>query len=192
MNYAEIKYPDIANGPGVRVSLFVSGCTFHCKGCFNEIAWDFDYGKSFTEEVENDILRKLAPSYVNGLTILGGEPLHPSNRGAVARFIRKVKLIYPAKTIWVYTGYQCEDLLREYHIDYDIRDILNHIEVLVDGQFEEDRRNISLRFRGSENQRLIDIPETLQFGNVRPWSNWQDWNGMRTLCSVRNADTAQK
>lgn len=192
MNYAEIKYPDIANGPGVRVSLFVSGCHFHCKGCFNEVAWDFNFGEPFTDDVIQRILNMLSPEYIAGLTILGGEPLAKENRETVANLVRTVKKTYSNKTIWVYTGYLFEDLLGIYWTDHDIRQVMDCIDVLVDGQFLENQKNISLRFRGSDNQRIIDVPASYDAHAIVPWVDWQDTEGMKTVCTARNAAERQK
>ena len=165
MNYATIKYNDIANGLGVRTSLFVSGCTHRCKGCFNSEAWDFKYGKPFTEEVENAIIVSLEGDFNDGLSLLGGEPFEPKNQKALRPFLEKVKALYPTKTIWCYTGYVLEtDLLNEKgraHTDDTIK-MLSLIDVLVDGPFIEEQKNISLRFKGSENQRIIDVPSSLK------------------------------
>ncbi len=163
MNYGEIKNCDIANGPGVRVSVFVSGCTHHCKGCFNEATWDFNFGKKWTEETEEEILRMLAPDYIAGLTVLGGEPFEKVNQEVLAPFLTRVKSMYPDKTIWCFSGYVYEP---------DIRDrmcrewpytkkMLEQIDVLVDGPFVMEKKDLSLRFRGSSNQRLIDMKKTL-------------------------------
>lgn len=168
MNYAEIKNCDIANGEGVRVSLFVSGCTHHCKGCFNPMTWDFDYGKPFTEEIENSIMKMLEPVYIDGLTLLGGEPMEPDNQKVLVKFLEKVKSKYPEKNIWCYTGYTLEtDLLSESRARCDVTDkMLSFIDVLVDGEFILEKKNISLAFKGSENQRIIDLPNTLKEGRV--------------------------
>lgn len=149
MNYAEIKKFDIANGEGVRTSLFISGCTHHCKGCFNQIAWDFNYGKLFTIEVEDDIIKSLEPDYIQGLSLLGGEPLESQNIEVLLPFIKRVKSIYPNKDIWCYTGYTYEDL--------SCKEFLSYINVLVDGEFVEELKDISLKFRGSSNQRIIRL-----------------------------------
>lgn len=175
MNYASIKNCDIANGPGVRVSLFVSGCTHHCKGCFNEIAWDFDYGQPFTQETIDSILQMLAPDYVRGLTLLGGEPFEPQNQPAIVELLRQVKAKYPQKSIWSFSGYLFDrDILPGKLGDPAItREFLSYLDVLVDGPFIESKKNLSLRFRGSENQRLIDVPASLEQGTVVLWEDWQ-------------------
>ena len=175
MNYAEIKNCDIANGPGVRVSLFVSGCTHHCPGCFNEVAWDFEYGKPFTEDTIQVILDMLKPGYIRGLTLLGGEPFEPQNQGAVVELLRRVKKAYPEKSIWAFSGYLFDrDILSGKLGDREtIREYLSYLDVLVDGPFVEARKNLSLRFRGSENQRIIDVPASLASGTVVLWEDWQ-------------------
>lgn len=221
MNYANIKKTDVANGPGIRVSLFVSGCTHRCRGCFNSEAWDFRYGREYTRETEEEILQALAPDYIRGLSILGGEPMEPENRGTVLTLLKAVRRQYPQKDIWCYTGYDYEkDLLvwagEGFHIgveagadravetadgvtdgatemvdctadktmetgngmvlraeeagegvaDRTVRELLDCIDVLVDGEFVEERKNLRLAFRGSENQRLINVKESLQAGRT--------------------------
>ena len=153
MFYSEIKEYDIANGPGVRVTLFVSGCTHHCKGCFNEMTWDFHYGREFNEEVEEKILNALKPSYIAGLTLLGGEPMEYVNQQGVLPLLRKVKEKYPDKTIWCYTGFTYEEILA----DERLSRILPYLDTLVDGPFIEELRNPDLPFRGSSNQRIISL-----------------------------------
>lgn len=171
MYYGNIKKNDIANGPGVRVSLFVSGCTHHCKGCFNEETWNFKYGEPFTQKTEEQILKWLEPSYVSGLTVLGGEPMEFVNQKELLPFLKKVREIYPKKTIWCYTGYIYEkDLLGRMVPKWKItRDILELIDVLVDGPFIEEQKDITLLFRGSANQRLIDVKKSLAAGEVVLW-----------------------
>ena len=173
MNYATIKKHDIANGTGIRVSLFVSGCTHRCKGCFNPETWDFNYGNPFTPEVEEEILRALEPSYIKGLTLLGGEPFEPKNQPAVLNLCRRVKELYPHKTIWCYTGYDFEkDILAGKLGDPEITDALIHlIDVLVDGEFVEAKKDLKLRFKGSSNQRIIDVPASLRQDEVVHWDN---------------------
>ena len=171
MNFAEIKKCDIANGPGVRVSLFVSGCTHRCPGCFNEIAWDFAYGKPFTEDTQQELLTALEPSYIRGLTLLGGEPLERVNQQGLLPFLKKVKQTCPDKDIWCYTGYDFErdvqgKMLKEWE---ETGEFLSMIDVLVDGRFEEKEKDISLRFRGSRNQRLIDLKQTFRKGEIILW-----------------------
>ena len=169
MNYATIKNCDIANGPGVRVSLFVSGCTHHCPGCFNQVAWDFDYGAPFTEETIQTILSMLRPDYIRGLTLLGGEPFEPQNQPAIVELLRRIKAELPAKSIWAFSGYLYEDIVSGKL--GDTREYLRYLDVLVDGPFVQAKKNLSLRFRGSENQRLIDIPKTLAAGTVTLWED---------------------
>lgn len=157
MNYMEIKRSDIANGAGVRVSLFVSGCTHHCKGCFNPDTWDFNAGKLFDAETENTLLSLLSRSYIAGLTLLGGEPMEEQNRAVLLPFLRKLRGMYPEKNIWCYSGYTFEEL-----IGMGASDILELIDVLVDGEFVLEKKDIRLPFRGSSNQRLLDVPESLR------------------------------
>ena len=168
MYYGEIKKCDIANGEGVRVSLFVSGCTHHCPGCFNEATWDFHYGKEFTEETEKELLDALEPSYINGLSLLGGEPFEPENQKALVPFLRKVKERYPGKNIWCYSGYLYDSqLLSESRARCEYTDeMLSMIDVLVDGRFVESLKDITLVFRGSSNQRIIDVKKSLESGDV--------------------------
>ena len=182
MYYAEIKNCDIANGPGVRVSLFVSGCTHHCKGCFNEVAWDFGYGKPFTQETINEILTMLKPSYIRGLTLLGGEPFEPQNQKDIVELLRQIKGAMPDKSIWAFSGYLFDrDILSGRLGDWNVaQEYLSYLDVLVDGPFVEEKKNLSLRFRGSENQRLIDVPASLAAGQVVLWQDWQgDGRGMK-------------
>ena len=169
MNYAEIKNYDIANGLGVRVSLFVSGCTHHCKGCFNPMTWDFSYGKPFTQATIDELLEMLSPSYIDGLTLLGGEPMEPDNQRALLPLLREVRRRFPDKNIWCYTGYLLdEELLKPSRARCEVTDeMLSMIDVLVDGEFVEEKKNISLSFRGSENQRLIDLQPTLGTGRIQ-------------------------
>ena len=172
MNYATIKNCDIANGPGVRVSLFVSGCTHRCPGCFNEVAWDFDYGEPFTEAVMDSILEMLRPDYIRGLTLLGGEPFEPQNQGPVVELLRRIKREMPEKSIWAFSGYLFDKDILSGRIG-DCREYLSYLDVLVDGPFVLAKKNLSLRFRGSENQRLIDVPASLAAGEVVLWEDWQ-------------------
>ena len=172
MNYATIKNCDIANGPGVRVSLFVSGCTHRCPGCFNEVAWDFDYGEPFTEEVMDRILDMLRPSYVRGLTLLGGEPFEPQNQGPVVELLRRIKKEMPEKSIWAFSGYLFDKDILSGRLG-DTSEYLSYLDVLVDGPFVLAKKNLSLRFRGSENQRIIDVPASLKAGEVILWQDWQ-------------------
>lgn len=172
MHYGEIKNCDIANGIGVRVSLFVSGCTNHCEGCFQPETWDFNYGNDFTEETENRILEMLAPDYICGLTVLGGEPFEPENQRVLVDFLRKVRRKYPEKSIWCFTGFTLEMLETEgTHCHCETtEEMLSLIDVLVDGRFDKNKKNISLRFRGSENQRLIDLNLTRECGTLTLWN----------------------
>ena len=182
MNYATIKNNDIANGPGVRVSLFVSGCTHRCPGCFNEIAWDFNYGEPFTEETIEKILAMLEPAHIKGLTLLGGEPFEPQNQPAILELLRHVKAKYPQKTIWAYSGYLFDrDILAGRLGPVEItREYISYLYVLVDGPFIQSRKNLSLRFRGSDNQRLIDVHQSLKTGEIVLWQDWQtEGKGMR-------------
>lgn len=179
MNYATIKNCDISNGPGVRVSLFVSGCTHHCPGCFNEVAWDFDYGQPFTQETIDKILNMLRPSYIRGLTLLGGEPFEPQNQAGVVELLRQVKRELPEKTVWAYSGYLFDRDILSGRLG-DTREYLSYVNVLVDGPFIEAKKNLSLRFRGSENQRMIDVPASLAAGTIIPWHDWQgEGKGMK-------------
>ena len=175
MYYATIKNCDIANGPGVRVSLFVSGCTHHCPGCFNQEAWDFHYGQPFTEETIQTILDMLRPAYIRGLTLLGGEPFDPRNQEAVVQLLRRIKQELPEKSIWAFSGYLFDrDILSGKLGDWEItKEYLSYLDVLVDGPFVQEKKNLSLRFRGSENQRLIDVPASLASGTVVLWQDWQ-------------------
>ncbi len=172
MHYGEIKNCDIANGIGVRVSLFVSGCTNHCEGCFQPETWDFNYGNDFTEETENRILEMLSPDYICGLTVLGGEPFEPENQRVLVDFLRKVRRKYPEKSIWCFTGFTLEMLETEgTHCHCEAtEEMLSLIDVLVDGRFDKNKKNISLRFRGSENQRLIDLNLTRECGTLTLWN----------------------
>lgn len=184
MNYATIKKTDVANGPGIRVSLFVSGCRHACKGCFNSEAWDFSYGKEFTDATQEEILQALEPSYIRGFSVLGGEPMEPENRETVCRLLEKIRAAWPGKDIWCYTGYDYEkDLLRwereekketfggeEGASPGTTERLLSLIDVLVDGEFVEEKKNLRLAFRGSENQRLIDVKRSRSEGRVVAWN----------------------
>lgn len=171
MNYATIRPFDVANGPGVRVSLFVSGCTHRCKNCFNAEAWDFNYGEPFTEKEEQRILEALKPDYIKGFSLLGGEPFEKSNQEVLSEFLPKIKEAYPEKTIWCYTGYDFEkDLLTGRITDKEITDkMLSCIDILVDGKFVEELKNLKLRFKGSENQRIIDVKKSLGENKIVLW-----------------------
>ena len=168
MHYGEIKNCDIANGEGVRVTLFVSGCTNHCKNCFQPQTWDFDYGKPFTEATEAELFRLLSPRYIRGLTLLGGEPFEPENQRALLPFLRKLRRELPEKTVWTFTGFTWEELHTEgSHPRCEVTDeLLNLIDVLVDGRYVEERKDIGLRFRGSSNQRLLDLNATRASGKL--------------------------
>lgn len=162
MNYAAIKKYDIADGEGVRVSLFVSGCTHHCRGCFQPETWSFDYGKPFDETVEDDIIEALEPDYIAGLTLLGGEPMESENAQRLYPFVKRVREAYPSKNVWCYSGYLFEELMKR----EECRKLLELVDVLVDGEFVEEQKNISLQFRGSENQRIIDVKKAMKDGSV--------------------------
>ena len=182
MNYAAIKPRDIANGPGVRVCLFVSGCTHRCPGCFNQEAWDFGYGQPFDQSVIDRILLDLSPAYVTGLTLLGGEPFEPQNQGPIVELLRQVKKAYPEKSIWAFSGYLFDrDILSGRLGDPAVtQEYLSYLDVLVDGPFIQARKNLTLRFRGSDNQRLIDVPASLKSGTVVLWEDWQgDGRGLK-------------
>ena len=168
MHYGTVKDCDIANGDGVRVSLFVSGCTNHCKNCFQPQTWDFEYGQPFTDETEARILELLSPSYIAGLSLLGGEPFEPSNQRVLTPFLRRVREAYPTKNVWCYSGFTLEELRTEgsYPRCEVTDEMLSLLDVLVDGRFVEALKDISLRFRGSRNQRLIDLNATRQTGEI--------------------------
>lgn len=159
MNYATIKFYDVANGTGVRVSLFVSGCRHHCKGCFNTETWDFSYGEPYTQETEDSIIDGLKPDYITGLSLLGGEPFEPENQPALTALLRRVKTQLPEKTVWCYTGYTYDtDLAEGGSVFTDVtREMLSYIDILVDGEFIEEQRDLTLRFRGSRNQRILTL-----------------------------------
>lgn len=173
MNYGEIKNCDIANGIGVRVSLFVSGCTNHCEGCFQPQTWDFDFGQPFTYETEQSIIEMLSPDYINGLTLLGGDPMEPKNQQALLPFVRRVKAKLPTKTVWAYSGFTYEELKTEgsYPRCEATDELLDLIDVLVDGRFEQELKDICLRFRGSSNQRIIDLNKTRQSDKIIIWND---------------------
>ena len=173
MNYANIKTHDIANGPGVRVSLYVSGCTHHCKGCFNPETWDHEYGDVFDERVADRIIKALEPEYIRGFSLLGGEPFDPKNSPEMAKFLKRVKETYPEKDIWCYTGYDFEKDLLTYKVGQmeEVCDMLACIDVLVDGRFIEKYKIIDLRFRGSTNQRIIDVKKSLETDELVEWSD---------------------
>lgn len=161
MNYANIKDCDIADGPGVRVSLFVSGCRHHCKGCFNAETWDFNFGKPYTGETEEEILRLLEPDYIQGFTLLGGEPFEPENQVILVHLLKKIRERLPKKDIWCYTGYLYDvDLIEDGKVYTEVtKEMLSYIDVLVDGEFIEAEKDLSLEFRGSRNQRIVKREE---------------------------------
>jgi anaerobic ribonucleoside-triphosphate reductase activating protein len=169
MYFGSIKKNDIANGEGVRVSLFVSGCRNKCKNCFNPETWNFKYGKEFTKTIEDEIIKSLEPSWINGLTILGGEPFEPENQRDLVEFIKRVKNTYPNKNIWMYSGYLLDkDIYPKdgiVHTDVSV-EILKNIDILVDGKFVEELKNLSLKFRGSSNQRIILVKEYLDTNEI--------------------------
>lgn len=168
MNYADIKKIDVANGEGVRVSVFVSGCNHHCKGCFNQCAWDFNYGKEFSEKEEQQIIDYMNHDYISGLSLLGGEPLETKNQEGLLPLVKKVKEKFPNKNIWCYTGFDFEkDVVGKMAKDNETtRELLKYIDVIVDGKFEEDKRDLKLQFRGSSNQKIVDVKKSLQTGKV--------------------------
>lgn len=168
MHYGNIKNCDIANGIGVRISIFVSGCTNRCKNCFQPETWDFEYGEEFTDDTIKTILEMLEPSFITGLTILGGEPFEPANQEEVLKLIKNVRIKFPNKNIWMFTGFVYEMLCdqKSYpHTEYT-SEILKNIDVLVDGRFEEDKKDITLKFRGSSNQRIINVPKTIENSKI--------------------------
>lgn len=168
MHYSTIKDCDIANGIGVRITLFVSGCTNHCKNCFQPQTWDFDFGEPFTEETEKKLLEMLKPDYINGLTLLGGEPMEPQNQRALVPFLKRVREAYPNKNIWCFTGFTYEVLKTDgSHPRCEVTDeMLSLIDVLVDGRYVDELKDLTLQFRGSSNQRLIDMVKTRENGEV--------------------------
>ena len=171
MNYADIKRIDVANGPGIRVSLFVSGCTHHCKNCFNPETWDFGFGKPFTEKEIDEILDYLEPSHIKGLSLLGGEPFEFSNQQGLLPLMRKFKEKFPEKDVWCYTGYDFEaDIKKKMMVMWsETRELIPYIDILVDGRFVEELKNLQLRFRGSSNQRIIDVKKSLEADEVVLW-----------------------
>ena len=168
MNYAEIKYNDIANGPGVRTSLFVSACTHRCKGCFNEVAWDFNYGTPFTQETIDAIINSMKPAYIAGITLLGGEPFEPANQRGLLPLLKQVKQTYPDKNIWCFTGYLFDkDIMDKMYETYpETKEMLSYIDICVDGRFVEELKDMMLKFKGSSNQRTIDVQASLKTGTV--------------------------
>jgi anaerobic ribonucleoside-triphosphate reductase activating protein len=172
MNYSKINKNDIANGIGIRVTLFVSGCTHHCKGCFNPDTWDFKFGELFTEETAKELLEAMKPSYINGLTLLGGEPMEPSNQRALLPFLKRLKEELPQKTVWCFSGYTFEELTGESRARCEVTDeVLSLIDVLVDGEFKEELKDITLRFKGSSNQRIIDMGESIKTSKIVLWND---------------------
>ena len=177
MNFATIKTHDISNGPGVRVSLFVSGCTHHCKGCFNQETWDFSYGNPFTGAEEEKIFKALAPGHIKGFSLLGGEPFEVVNQKALLPFLQRLKARFPEKSVWCYSGYTMDEQLLGDHPVHtkEAEEMLKLIDVLVDGEFVEEKKDLkSIRFRGSTNQRVIDVKKSLETGEVVLWSDWYE------------------
>lgn len=171
MNYADIKRIDVANGPGIRVSLFVSGCTHHCKGCFNPETWDFAYGKLFTENEMDEIIEELRPSHIKGFTLLGGEPFEYVNQQGVLPLLRRIKEELPEKDVWCYTGYLFDkDIKEKMMVKWpETREMIKYIDILVDGEFKEELKDLKLRFRGSSNQRIIDVKKSIESDEVVLW-----------------------
>ena len=179
MYYGELKACDIANGIGVRVTLFVSGCTNHCKNCFQPQTWDFEFGQPFTEETENQIFEMLKPGYITGFTLLGGEPFEPRNQRDLLPFLRRLKEKYPKKTVWAFSGFRYDDeIMKEgaYPNCEVTEELLSYVDVLVDGRYVEELKDISLKFRGSSNQRIIDLNETRARGGLTLWDESQAVN----------------
>lgn len=168
MNYADIRPIDVANGPGIRVSLFVSGCTHRCKDCFNQEAWDFQYGHPFGQAQVDEILQDLSKPYIKGLSLLGGEPFHPDNQAAVLDLVQQARVSYPNLNIWCYSGYLFQDLAAG-QVGRHSRALLEQLDILVDGPFVAEKKNLSLRFRGSENQRIIQVQPSLARGEIILW-----------------------
>lgn len=178
MNYAAIKKHDVANGPGVRVSLFVSGCTHHCPDCFNQETWDFNYGKPFDSDVMNEILEALEPSFIHGLTLLGGEPFEYKNQQGVLPLLKEIKQRYPNKDIWCFSGYLFDKEILGNMVNKlpETKEMLSYIDVLVDGEFEKDKKDLTLRFRGSSNQRIIKVQESLKENKVVLWDDTKEFS----------------
>ena len=168
MNYADIRPIDVANGPGIRVSLFVSGCTHRCKDCFNQEAWDFQYGHPFGQAQVDEILQDLSKPYIKGLSLLGGEPFHPDNQSAVLDLVQQARAAYSNLNIWCYSGYLFQDLAAG-QVGRHSRALLEQLDILVDGPFVAEKKNLSLRFRGSENQRIIQVQPSLARGEIILW-----------------------
>lgn len=178
MNYSTIKKHDIANGPGVRVSLFVSGCTHHCPGCFNPETWDFNHGQLFDSDVINEILEALQPSYIHGFSLLGGEPFEYKNQLGLLPLLKEIRQRFPDKDIWCYTGYDferdiLEDMAKKWSETYEM---ISLIDILVDGKFIESKKDLALRFRGSSNQRIIKVPESLKENKIVLWDDTTDFS----------------
>ena len=171
MYYADIKQYDVANGPGVRISVFVSGCNHHCKDCFNEVAWDFNYGTPFTEETIETVIEYMKPSYIAGLTLLGGEPMEPANQKGLLPLVRRVKEVYPEKTIWCFTGFLFDRDIVETMFDTvpETRELVSYFDVMVDGKFIAELKNVNLRFKGSSNQRTIMVQDSLDRKEIVLW-----------------------
>lgn len=169
MHYADIKKVDIANGEGVRVSVFVSGCRHHCKGCFNQIAWDFKYGKEFNDQTIDEIIKDMDHDYIEGLSLLGGEPLEPENQEGLAKLVERVKEKYPNKNIWCYTGFDFEkDVMGKMCKESQMaQKLVSNLDVIVDGKFDETQMDKTLRFRGSRNQRIIDVQESMKEKHIK-------------------------
>lgn len=170
MYYAGIKCCNIANGPGCRTALFVSGCTHHCEGCFNQEAWDFKYGWPFTKEIEDKVLDSIRSDYIRGLTILGGEPMENKNASALIPMVNRIKKEMPGKSVWCYSGYTWEEIISR-HRTSSQRILLSMCDVLVDGEFHIKEKDIRLRFRGSTNQRIIDVPASISQGQIVLWDS---------------------
>lgn len=173
MNYAEIKEFDVANGPGVRVSLFVSGCTHHCKGCFNAVTWDFNYGNPFTEAEIEKIIKALEPDYIRGFSLLGGEPFEYVNQQGLLPLMRRIKALYPNKDVWCYSGYDFEKDIKGNMMSKweETRELISYIDILVDGEFVEEKKDLKLRFRGSSNQRIIDVKKSFEDDTIVLWND---------------------
>lgn len=181
MNYAGLKKTDVANGTGIRVTLFVSGCTHACKNCFNEEAWDFNYGEKYTKKIEDEVISALDKPYIKGLTLLGGEPMHPNNQEEVAKLVERVKKEFPEKDIWLFTGFDFnKDILNKmYKFIPTTKKIIDNIDVLVDGKFVDELKNVKQYFRGSENQRIIDVQKSLENMEVTLYDKYIEdmkWN----------------
>ena len=175
MNYADIKQYDVANGLGIRVSIFVSGCTHHCKGCFNQVTWDFNYGKPFTDKEIDVIIEYMKPEFITGLTLLGGEPFEHCNQQGLLPLLRKVKETYPNKDIWCFSGYTFDkDILGRMCKEWaETEEMLSYIDILVDGKFKEELKDLTLRFKGSSNQRTIMVKESLAANDIVLWDPTQ-------------------